>query len=293
VLHYRALTDTVLAVRALAASRAPVDIIVVDNDVALRCDAALAGTGIAVTYLSNERNLGFSGGMNVGIRAALNRGASEVLLVNSDAIVPPRCVAALASALADPRIGIAAPELRSRSLPRRVASRGIRYTMATGRMRHIDAGTADDVRPSTATVVDAVSGAVMLIRREVFEAVGLLDEDYFYSFEDIEFCLRARRAGFATVVAPCVAYHEGGQSMGADSPHRLYFAARNHLLMASRLEGGLRPVVAASIVSLNVAHAITADGGHPVSRVRAVIAGTWHYFRDRAGAGASRREPEV
>ncbi len=44
--------------------------------------------------------------------------------------------------------------------------------------------------------VDAVSGCVMLVRREVFETIGLLPDDYFFSFEDIEFCQRARRAGF-------------------------------------------------------------------------------------------------
>ena len=59
----------------------------------------------------------------------------------------------------------------------------------------------------------------MLVRREVFEAVGLLDEDYFFGFEDLDFCLRARRAGFATVLAGrATVYHEGSQSLGAGRP---------------------------------------------------------------------------
>jgi len=73
-------------------------------------------------------------------------------------------------------------------------------------------------------LVDGVSGCAMLIRGSVFESIGLFDEDYFYSFEDLDFCLKARRAGFATVVAgAATAYHEGGHSIGANSPRRLYF----------------------------------------------------------------------
>ena len=64
--------------------------------------------------------------------------------------------------------------------------------------------------------VAAVSGCLMLVAREVFERVGLFDERYFFGFEDIDFCLRARAAGFRTrVAAGAVAYHQGGAAIGA------------------------------------------------------------------------------
>ena len=85
--------------------------------------------------------------------------------------------------------------------------------------------------------MDGVSGCLMLVRREVFTAIGLLDEDYFFGFEDLDFCLRARASGFATILARNSAVlHEGGKSMGAESPRRLYFGARNQLLLARRTD---------------------------------------------------------
>ena len=67
--------------------------------------------------------------------------------------------------------------------------------------------------------VAAVSACVMLIPREIFEAIGLFDEDYFFSFEDLDFCLRAKAAGFDAIVeTTATAFHEGGRSIGAGSP---------------------------------------------------------------------------
>jgi GT2 family glycosyltransferase len=131
----------------------------------------------------------------------------------------------------------------------------------------------------------------MLVNREVFDAVGLLDEDFFFSFEDLDFCLRARRAGFATVRSgAAAAYHEGGRSLEATSPRRLYFAARNHLLMAARTGPQAGPLAgarrAASIVLLNLAHAALWRGGSPSARLWAVVRGTRDYVAGRFGADA-------
>jgi GT2 family glycosyltransferase/glycosyltransferase involved in cell wall biosynthesis len=293
VLNFRAVDQTMIAVTSLLASRSDCDIIVVDNDE----DAATTGLRnqlsalpISVTYLATGRNLGFSGGMNAGIREALKRGADRVLLVNSDVVVPPDAIARLARGLdANAHAGIAGPIVLSRSEPDRIASLGMSYAPSTGRMRH--SGTGDRLRvPLTDRTVDGVSGCFMLIKREVFESTGLLDEDYFFSFEDLAFCLRAGRAGFVTVlVGAASVYHEGGQSIGAASTARLYFAARNHLLMARRLSQTSRRVEkiarTLSIVALNLAHAIRARGGSTRARLGAVLRGTRDYAAGRFGSG--------
>ena len=75
----------------------------------------------------------------------------------------------------------------------------------------------------------------MLIRRPVFELAGLLDEEYFFSFEDIDFCLRAADKGFRSAcVEAAVAYHEGASTIGRQSPRRMLFATRDHLATPSR-----------------------------------------------------------
>ncbi|OFW32909.1 MAG: hypothetical protein A3G76_14120 [Acidobacteria bacterium RIFCSPLOWO2_12_FULL_65_11] len=297
VLNYRTPDDTLLAVRSLLASKRPLDeVIVVDNDKAGSAREALQGVWQKIRYLPADRNLGFSGGMNVGIRDALSRGAARVLLVNSDVIVPPDCVGRLEERLAAaPRVGIVGPVILSRSTPDQVESLGMSYSQRTGRMRHRltthvwgpPSGGPIRLKPDL-TPVDAVSGCLMLVSREVFEVIGLLDEDYFFSFEDVDFCLKARRAGFATVLAgSATVYHEGSRSIGAAGPERLYFAARNHLLMAELAEPSIGRLArlgrTCSIVTLNIAHAVRARGGSLPARLAAVVRGTRDYVRGRFG----------
>src|SRR5262249_24409230 len=160
--------------------------------------------------------------------------------------------------------GIVGPTIASRSAPGVVASLGMSYDRTTGRMRHRGFGRVryvKSVATQDAREVDGVTGCAMLVSRAVFDAIGLFDEDYFFSFEDLDFCLRARRSGFGTlVVNDVVAYHEGGRSIGAQAPERLYFAARNHLLMAARVTPAASRAAhayrLASIVLLNLAHAV-------------------------------------
>jgi GT2 family glycosyltransferase len=121
----------------------------------------------------------------------------------------------------------------------------------------------------------------------VFERIGLLDEAYFFSFEDLAFCLAARDAGFDVGVARRAAVlHEGSRTLGTASPRRLYFAARNHLRAAANRPAST--VVAglargAAIVGYNLAHAVKAPGGTLAGRVGAVLRGTRDHLRGRYG----------
>ena len=296
VLNYNTPDDTFLAVSSLLASKRRLDdVIVVDNGSTRAC-GEMPGTG--VVYLATDRNLGFSGGVNVGIRTALDRGADAVFLVNSDVVVAPDCVARLERAAARAaNIGIVGPVVLARTEPGQIASIGISYERFTGRMRHRDVGVrAASLRLEDEAEVDAVSGCSMLIKREVIDAAGLFDEDYFFTFEDLDFCLRARRAGFRTILAgDARVYHEGSRSIGADSPARLYFAARNHLLLASRTDGtaGIAAALfrSASIVMLNLAHAAISRSGSAPARFAAVARGTRDYAMRRFGEPSGRARP--
>jgi GT2 family glycosyltransferase/glycosyltransferase involved in cell wall biosynthesis len=291
VLNYRTPDQTLLTVKSLLASRRPIDdIIVVNNDSHGDTREALKNVCSKITYIHTGSNLGFSGGTNVGIREALARGAGRVLLVNSDVIVPPDAIEHLERCLdTTSDAGIAGPVVLARSEPDRIASLGMSYAPSTGRMRHRGNGAIASTDQPAARLVDGVSGCLMLVRREVFDAVGLFDEEYFFSFEDLDFCLKARRAGFATVLAGrAIVYHEGGQSLGATSPRRFYFAARNHLLLARRAEpsaGRFRSWSrTCSIVMLNLAHAVVSRGGSLPARLGAAASGTRDYLAGRFGA---------
>ena len=108
----------------------------------------------------------------------------------------------------------------------------------------------------------------------------------FFSFEDLAFCLDARQHGFDVGVAGhAVAYHEGSRSMGATSTRRLYFASRNHLLLASTRPGSwlVRTGRATAIVGYNAAYALMSSGGSPTSRLAAVASGVRDHLRGRYG----------
>ena len=292
VLNYRTPDQTWLAVRSVESSRDRARVVVVDNgspsDSYERLLSMLPGRRVIET----GRNLGFSGGCNAGIREALRTGAEFVLLVNSDVVLSPHAIGALRRAAhANPGTGIFAPVLLSREEPDRIASAGIRFSPATGRMRHVAAGQPISMLPpGGSNPVDAVSGCVMLVRRDVFEKIGLLDEAFFFSFEDIEFCQRARRAGFdVRCVSDAIAYHEGGRSIGRLSPDRVYYAARNHLRLVGMTEDAAPPhklrawLRGGLVVGLNTGYVMLSGETPRLRGLGALARGVWHHLNGRYG----------
>jgi GT2 family glycosyltransferase len=126
----------------------------------------------------------------------------------------------------------------------------------------------------------------------VFERVGLLAEEYFFGFEDLDFCLRAREAGFRTVcVGDAIVQHEGSVSIGRTSGRRAYFAVRNHLLLSRRVSSGApalsRGVRAAAIVAFNFAHVLVAAEVSRMQGLPGFLRGVRDYFAGRFGPGPS------
>ena len=288
VLNYRTPDQTALATRSIAASTARATPLVVDNGSADGSVERLTSMLPGARIIANDRNLGFSAGCNVGIRAALEDGADLVLLVNSDAVLAPSALETLlAVAAANPRAGILAPVLLSREEPDRIASAGIRFSAKTGRMRHTGAGQPFASLPNAGPHrVDAVSGCVMLIRRELFARCGMLDPDFFFYFEDVELCARARKAGFDVLCVPAaIAYHEGGRSIGRSSPDRIYFAVRNHL-RAARMVDGDHPAAwlrGGLIVGLNAGYVLLSGHTPRLAGFAALARGVWHHLQGRYG----------
>jgi GT2 family glycosyltransferase len=292
VLNFRTPLDTLAAVQSLVASEERLrHIYVVDNDQSDECRRALAPVWGRIDYRQMPSNLGYSGGMNAGIREALNCGAGAVLLVNSDVLVPPDCLRELCECLDDaPGAGIAGPVVLAQRDPERVVSLGLSYNSWTGRMKHRGFGRSRrTLELPRARVVDAVSGCFMLIHRGTFERCGLLEDAYFFTFEDLDLCLRARHHGLATLLAGrAFVYHEGGRSLDSRSPRRHYFAARNHLLLSSRVSAPAGPMTrfcrSASIIALNFAYAVRCGPDLLPARLSAVARGIRDHRRRRYGA---------
>ena len=289
VVNHKTPADTALAVQSLVASERGLDaIVVVDNDSVAELKTTAPAWAAQVHYIHTGRNLGFAGGANAGIRAALESDADAVFLLNSDAEVSPDCLGRLDDTLqAAQQAGIAAPLLLSREDSAIVASAGIDYDTRTGRMLERHAGqrrNAIDTAPGERV---AASGCALLVTRETWKRVGLFDERYFFGFEDIDFCLRAKAAGLSTVLVDgALAYHQGGGTLAPTSRRRFYFAARNHLLLAhdhaagGPIVGLVRPF---SVSALNIAHALTSTGGSRAGKLWATLRGVTDYLAGRMG----------
>jgi N-acetylglucosaminyl-diphospho-decaprenol L-rhamnosyltransferase len=171
-------------------------------------------------------NLGFTGGNNLLIRPALASAdpPEYVLLLNSDTVVKDHALDALVEFMdSHPRAGIAGskmvwPDGEVRASPFRFLSvateldGGLKLGIAS---KLLSRWGLEPPKPSVATQADWVSGASMILRRSLLEEIGLLDEGLYTYFDDVDICLRARRAGWETwYVTESEVIHLGGASTG-------------------------------------------------------------------------------
>lgn len=168
-----------------------------------------------VEIIATEQNLGFAGGNNLGLTHA--RG-EFVFLLNSDVLVRQAVLAYLASYLAsNPAVAAISPRLLTADgQPQAFAFGGdpsILYLLQRGGHQLLGLGPLHDWAIDHPITADWVSGACLGVRRTTIEQVGPLDANYFLYFEDNDWCLRMRAAGWQIVYNPTVsAVHLGGQS---------------------------------------------------------------------------------
>jgi N-acetylglucosaminyl-diphospho-decaprenol L-rhamnosyltransferase len=216
----------------------PAQVVVVDNcspdGSADRIAAAIAERGWSgwVTLVRAERNGGFAYGNNRGIEAAaaIGRRPTYVHLLNPDTIVRPGALRALVNFMdAHPRVGIAGSRLEDPDgTPQRSAFRfpGVLSELETsasfGPMsRLLSAWVVAPPVCAHACPTDWVAGASMIVRREVFDDIGALDEDYFLYFEEVDFTLKARDAGWTCWYVPqSRVVHLVGQASGVTDPRQ-------------------------------------------------------------------------
>jgi GT2 family glycosyltransferase len=192
-----------------------------------------------VQILQNSVNLGYSAGNNVGLRWALQQGADYVQLINSDTEVTPDMITTLVDvAETDPRIGVVGCRNVLMEDPSRLWGAYGRLTY--GPFVSLAAGQRAVDGPRWQQVVDAdwVIGNGYMWRRSALEEVGLLDEQFFGYHEDVDWCLRARRAGYRVVYAGTAAIiHKGGSSSDTRERRRFpmhYFLGRNGVLFVRK-----------------------------------------------------------
>ena len=199
---------------------------------------AVAESDARISILRSDVPLGFSTANNRGAAYLRAReGPPDYLFfVNNDTVTDPDALAVLANHLeSHPGCGIAGPRLMIQGAEERLNSLGLNVTRTgeawdEGIGRSL--GAYGPLRAGRAVI--AATGSALLIRASLFESLGGWEEIYFFYYEDIDLCLRAREAGLDVAVVPeAVVHHALSATAGLDSDFKRFHTWRNRLLLVS------------------------------------------------------------
>lgn len=218
-------------------------IVVVDNGSSDGSVSAIHNQYPMVKVITAPANLGFAGACNLGMQLALAANASYVFIMNNDTIVDKKTLSELVKmAERSPRVGILGPKIYYYDAPNTVWFAGgdrDRWTWAVTQMPR----GRDDQRVNTPRNVSFLCGCGMLVKSEVLKQIGFFDTGYFMYYEDSEFCVRAKRAGFTLRYVPTARmWHKVAISSGGEgSPIHRYYRRRALLRFLRRnVTGGHR-----------------------------------------------------
>jgi GT2 family glycosyltransferase len=240
------------------------EVIVVDNASGDNCQEMIAREFPSVRYVQSDCNLGFARANNLGFQHSSGR---NLLFLNPDTEVIASAIEGLAHILEKkPRAGIVGPKLLNsdgsvqtsciRSFPSLI-SEVLDAELLHQRFPHSRLwGTrALFARENTPVAVDAVSGACLMIRRQVFEQIGLFTTSYFMYAEDVDLCLKARQAGWINLFVPnaTVTHHGGQSSRSQDDGHFADIVLRESRLRFFRNRRGALYAASYRVATMTVA----------------------------------------
>lgn len=241
-INYNGLKDTCELIDTLPTDNKSIEVIVVDNASAQDEASELTKRFPHITVIRNEKNAGFAGGNNVGIKAAHGK---YLFFINNDTLLFRGKSCEERSVLLQPlidrleqtqTIGAVCPKIRFAWDDAPIQYAG--YTPLspiTMRNRSIGFGEKDQGQYDNAHVTPYAHGAAMMVKREVIDKAGVMPEDYFLYYEELDWSMMIRRAGYEIWYEPkSTIFHKESQTTGQNSPLRTYYITRNRLLFAKR-----------------------------------------------------------
>ena len=234
-INYNGLKDTCELIDTLPLNDETIEVIVVDNASTQDEATELEKRYPLIIVIRSDKNLGFAGGNNLGIKAAHGK---YLFFINNDTILSqPSALSLLITRLeSSDQIGMVCPKIRFTWGKRPIQYAG--YTplsKITLRNKSIGFGEQDNGQYDTPHPTPYAHGAAMMVKREVIEKVGMMPECYFLYYEELDWSMMIRRAGYEIWYEPaCTIFHKESQTTGQMSPLKTYFITRNRLLFAQR-----------------------------------------------------------
>ena len=232
--NYNGLHDTCALLDHLTFDHNDTEVIVVDNGSANNEAETIAARYSNVKCVRSERNLGFAGGNNLGIRHAHGK---YLFFVNNDTEVSMDDIDRLIKRIdTSEHIGIVCPKIRFYYGDRHIQYAGFTpMSRITCRNRGIGYNEADIGQYDTPRQTAFAHGAAMMVKRNTIDKVGLMPECYFLYYEEMDWSMMMKRNGYQIWYEPsATVYHKESQSTGANSPLKTYYLTRNRLLFIKR-----------------------------------------------------------
>lgn len=232
--NYNGLKDTCELIDTIPSNDPSIEVIVVDNASNKDELSLIKQKYPYIKTIQSNKNLGFAGGNNLGIQEAKGK---YLFFVNNDTIFKEFNIRPLIQRLeSSEKIGVVCPKIRFTWGEERIQYAG--YTplsKITVRNESIGFGEIDRGQYDTPHPTPYAHGAAMLVKREIIEKVGLMPEDYFLYYEELDWSMMIRRAGYKIWYDPaCTIYHKESQTTGQESPLRTFYITRNRLLLVKR-----------------------------------------------------------
>jgi GT2 family glycosyltransferase len=236
ILNWNGKQDTLHCLASLGKLAYPsFEVVVVDNGSTDGSVAAIKTDFPKVTILETGENLGYAGGNNVGIQYGLTKNSDWILLLNNDTEVDPDFLNGFATAIQkQPHVGIWGGKPILFSDRARLDHFGGKWNSQTGQFDLIGLRQLDnpDHKPEP---LDYVTGCAILVKKQVFETVGLFEPKFFLFWEEADLCMRAKQAGYCLdVCLEAKLFHKVSASFTGGKPHTTYFWWRNRLLWIER-----------------------------------------------------------
>lgn len=233
LLNWNGLNDTLECIASLQkVDYESFETIVVDNGSTDGSVEEIQSRHPEITLIATGENLGFAEGNNVGIRHAIAQGADYVLLLNNDTVVAPDFLAELLKASkASADRGIFGAMIYFYQEPARIWYAGAELDPYHLQFGHVTVESKGEVYET-----DYVCGCTLFAKADIFKKIGLLDAKFFLTYEETDFCYRARKEGYKSYCASrAKVWHKISASFGgSSSPLITYFMTRNALLWGER-----------------------------------------------------------
>lgn len=215
------------------------EIIIVDNASKQNEAEIIAREYDDVVAIRSEKNLGFSGGNNLGIAKAAGR---YVMLLNNDTYIEEDGLGKLVALLdASPKIGAASPKIKFAKEPHLIQFAGFTpLSSITLRNSLVGYMEEDNGQYDTPREIPYAHGAAMIVRREAIRDAGMMPDEYFLYYEEIDWSISIRESGYEIWYEPaCTIFHRDSQAgVSKVADHVTYYLTRNRLLLAWRKTTG-------------------------------------------------------